>query len=110
MWSFRTLLVLAFVAALGACGFQPLYGSRTYGNAPAEFAKIRIVPIKDRIGQLIGFKRLPQVAYANRLLDILQRQQHELGLTPSARTRIQVDKDTRKLSPIMELIAGGGAG
>ncbi len=53
MWSFRTFTVLAFVAVLGACGFQPLYGSRTYGNAPAEFAKIRIEPIKDRIGQML---------------------------------------------------------
>jgi LPS-assembly lipoprotein len=53
MWSFRTFTVLAFVAVLGACGFQPLYGSRTHGNAPAEFAKIRVEPIKDRIGQML---------------------------------------------------------
>ena len=53
MWSFRTLSVLVIMAALGGCGFQPLYGKRASGNAPAEFAKIRVEPIKDRIGQML---------------------------------------------------------
>lgn len=53
MWSFRTFSVVAFVALLGACGFQPLHGPRANGGTPSEFAKVRIEPIPDRIGQML---------------------------------------------------------
>lgn len=54
MWWSRTLLVVA-VLALGpaGCGFRPMYGSlgAEESFADAELARIRIEPIKDRIGQ-----------------------------------------------------------
>ncbi|MEX2451199.1 MAG: LPS assembly lipoprotein LptE [Rhodospirillales bacterium] len=39
------------MSALPACGFEPLYGRNAATNASAEMAAIRIMPIKDRIGQ-----------------------------------------------------------
>lgn len=48
---FRTIAVAVAVVAVAACGFHPLYGNRAAGDAPAEFAQIRIKPIRDRIGQ-----------------------------------------------------------
>jgi LPS-assembly lipoprotein len=48
---FRTLVVLAAILAVAACGFRPLYGSRGGTAAPDEFAQIKIEPIPDRIGQ-----------------------------------------------------------
>jgi len=51
MWSFRALVLFAAALAAGACGFQPLYGSRLAGDAPAELAQIKVTPIPDRIGQ-----------------------------------------------------------
>jgi LPS-assembly lipoprotein len=51
MWSFRTLVLVLAAFAAGACGFQPLYGTRFGGDAPAELAQIRITPIPDRTGQ-----------------------------------------------------------
>jgi len=62
-WSRRELLArgaaLAAFAALGplagACGFKPLYGYQgdPSGGTPARLAEIKIVPIADRIGQLM---------------------------------------------------------
>lgn len=54
-------VLLGLLLALGACGFQPLYGSRGATNTPDEFAAIEIQPIKDRIGQELH----------NNLLDML---------------------------------------
>jgi len=48
---FRMPVLAVGVAALAACGFQPLYGSRVAGSAPVEFSQIKIEPIPDRIGQ-----------------------------------------------------------
>ncbi len=56
MLSFRIFAyftALASLELLGACGFQPLYGKHAAGSAPGEFAKIRVLPIKDRIGQIL---------------------------------------------------------
>lgn len=56
MLSFRIFAyftALASLVLLGACGFQPLYGKHAAGSAPGEFAKIRVLPIKDRIGQIL---------------------------------------------------------
>lgn len=50
---FSFLASLVSLALLGACGFQPLYGKHAAGSAPEEFAKIRVLPIKDRIGQML---------------------------------------------------------
>ena len=53
MLSFKKITFLASLVFLGACGFQPLYGEQAAGSAPGEFAKIRILPINDRIGQIL---------------------------------------------------------
>ena len=50
---FSYFTALASLVFLGACGFQPLYGKYAAGSAPGEFAKIRVLPIKDRIGQML---------------------------------------------------------
>ncbi len=50
---FAYFTALASLVLLGACGFQPLYGKHAAGSAPGEFAKIRVLPIKDRIGQML---------------------------------------------------------
>lgn len=52
MWWSRAFLVVA-VLALGpsGCGFRPMYGSPGADAAGAELARIRIEPIKDRVGQ-----------------------------------------------------------
>lgn len=51
-WSNR-LLTLGLLFALAACGFQPLYGTRTgSGEAvSADLAAIAVSPIEDRQGQ-----------------------------------------------------------
>lgn len=50
---FSCFTALASLVLLGACGFQPLYGKHAAGSAPGEFANIRVLPIKDRIGQML---------------------------------------------------------
>lgn len=53
MWSPRLLLLIG-VLVLGACGFQPLYGTRSVGqSASIQLAQVRIQPIADRTGQLL---------------------------------------------------------
>jgi LPS-assembly lipoprotein len=49
----KTLLALAAILTLSACGFQPLYAKRgpTGGVAGEELAKVRIANIPDRTGQ-----------------------------------------------------------
>ena len=51
MWSFRVVALALAALAAGACGFQPLYGSRLTGDVPAELAQIKVTPIPDRAGQ-----------------------------------------------------------
>ena len=48
---YKRLSVVFSLLILGGCGFQPLYGPDSSGNVAAEFSKIRILPIKDRLGQ-----------------------------------------------------------
>lgn len=51
---FRASLVVLLFAALGACGFQPLYGSNTQNAAVQEkLGQIYIPPIQGRTGQYI---------------------------------------------------------
>jgi LPS-assembly lipoprotein len=58
-WSRRTF-VLAGLSALGGCGWQPLYGhvSDSSGaslgaNAGPQLASVHILPIADRVGQVL---------------------------------------------------------
>lgn len=48
-------------------------------------------PLKDEQGRLRCFVQHPQVSIANQLSHTLTRLEQEFGLTPSARTRIQID-------------------
>ena len=47
-------------------------------------------PHKDESGKVKCFQQWPQVAIANKLAIQLTRLEQEFGMTPSARTRIQV--------------------
>lgn len=53
----RKALVLLLLITLGACGFQPVYGTRSPGNAnssvTSDLAAIKIAPIANRAGQLL---------------------------------------------------------
>ena len=48
-------------------------------------------PIKDGQGNVKYIQQLPQVAIASKLAQQLTRLEQEFGMTPSARTRIEVD-------------------
>ena len=47
-------------------------------------------PIKDESGRVKCFQQWPQVAIASKLSQQLTRLEQEFGMTPSARTRIQI--------------------
>ena len=51
----RRAFLVAGLAALSACGYQPLYGERGAAgeSAAADLAAIRIVPIAERGGQML---------------------------------------------------------
>ena len=50
MWSNRALVGVTCLL-LGACGFQPLYGTRASARVIADFSEIQVAPMKDRLGQ-----------------------------------------------------------
>lgn len=50
-WSKRIGTACAVLLALGACGFQPLYGTKDEVPMSQELALVDVAPIKDRIGQ-----------------------------------------------------------
>jgi LPS-assembly lipoprotein len=50
-WSRRALLLL-LLPPLAACGFSPLYAEREETEEPG-LAAIKVLPIKDRIGQML---------------------------------------------------------
>ncbi len=52
-WSRRSLLI-ALAAALGGCGFHPLYGGRTAGAYDPDLAAIKVASIPDRDGQILA--------------------------------------------------------
>ena len=47
-------------------------------------------PLKDESGRVKYMQQWPQVAIANKLAQQLTRLEQEFGMTPSARSRIQV--------------------
>ncbi|NQV84502.1 MAG: hypothetical protein HQ494_11850 [Rhodospirillales bacterium] len=48
---YKLILVFAALLMVQACGFRPLYGGG--GAASPEFARIKVEPIADRVGQLL---------------------------------------------------------
>jgi len=52
-WSRRALLPLLLLLPLGACGFRPLYAEREEASSEPALATIKVLPIKDRIGQML---------------------------------------------------------
>jgi LPS-assembly lipoprotein len=51
-WSRRALLPLLLLP-LAACGFRPLYAEREETSNEPALASIKVLPIKDRIGQML---------------------------------------------------------
>jgi LPS-assembly lipoprotein len=54
----RALLALLLLTAplLAGCGFEPLYGEHTRGAMEADLASIKIMPIREHIGQLLQWQ------------------------------------------------------
>ncbi len=78
-----TILALCLAApALGACGFQPLYGQRTGSASPVELGLITIDTIADRGGQ--------------KLHNFLRDRLNPLGLPPEPLYRLQLKLITSK--------------
>ena len=80
--------------------------TRVDGNALARYCRLwsrwrkaegfidkhgEMYPLKDDGGQVKYFQQWPQVAVAHKLAMQLTRLEQEFGMTPSARTRIQVN-------------------
>lgn len=57
-------------------------------------------PLKDETGQVKYFQQWPQVAIASKLAQNLTRLEQEFGMTPSARTRLQMPT-----SPVTEAVS-----
>lgn len=59
-----------------------------------QFIKDRgeMYPLKDESGQVKCFQQWPQVAIAHKLAHLLGRLEQEFGMTPSARSRIQLNQ------------------
>ena len=67
---FKRFISIGILAVLTGCGFRPLYGNHTSGNARTDFLRVEVAPITDRDGQLLrnelirrlygsGSRRLP---------------------------------------------------
>lgn len=64
-----------------------------------------VMPIRDKEGNIKYIQQAPQVSMARHLLLILHRYQVEFGLTPSARTRIQVEKPSVEAAEFERFLA-----
>ena len=56
MWWFRTSAAAAAIVALtglASCGFKPLYGSHATAVSNEALSRVRVVPMRDRVGQLL---------------------------------------------------------
>ena len=74
-WSRRALLLL-LLPPLAACGFQPLYAEREETEEPG-LAAIKVLPIADRIGQMLEFALRDSFNPGDRAVDT----QYTLGVT-----------------------------
>lgn len=59
-----------------------------------------VLPIKDAAGAVIGFKRSPYVAMQLEYGLMIRRMMQEFGLTPSARSRLTQEHDTKQVEAI----------
>ena len=85
-WSRRRVLGLGpVVALLAGCGFKPMYGGRAGRATAAELAKIKVAPLRDRVGQI----------FRNNLIERLTPR----GEPREPRYRLQVEI-TQKTVPI----------
>ena len=66
MLSFRPLFLVGVLAALGACGFQPLYGGTKNSAINQQLAHIQISTIQDRIGQKLHNLLLDKLNFGGR--------------------------------------------
>lgn len=82
---FRTLVLLALAASVGACGFRPLYDQRQAAAVPAVLAAVQVDVIADRDGQKLH----------NFLLDRLNPKGP--AATPLYRLRVTLTTDRRSL-------------
>ena len=64
-----------------------------------------VATIYDGRGQIVQTKESPHISIARNLLQLLNRYQQELGLTPSARTRIRVEKPSPEASEFERFLA-----
>jgi P27 family predicted phage terminase small subunit len=84
--------------------------TRIDGNALARYCRLwsrwlkaeafieergEMYPLKDESGQVKYFQQWPQVAIASKLAQQLTRLEQEFGMTPAARTRIQVSSQPK---------------
>jgi P27 family predicted phage terminase small subunit len=61
-------------------------------------------PIKDDAGKVKYIQQFPQVAITRHLLSALTKMQQELGLTPSARSRIHIEGNNEPNDKLSELL------
>ena len=67
-----------------------------------------VYPVRDKEGKTVAFRMLPQVKIVESLSAELRQLEREFGLTPSARSRIVVERDAVEgFDPLEELIARG---
>ncbi len=62
-----------------------------------------VYPIRDEVGRVRCMQQFPQVAISRNLAQLLKAYQQEFGLTPSARTRIEVQDPEEEESESMQL-------
>ena len=87
--------------------------TRVDGNALARYCRLwsrwrkveafldqhgEVYPLKDEGGRVKYLQQWPQVAIAGKLAHLLTRLEQEFGMTPSARTRIQVAPQPAEVS------------
>jgi len=69
-----------------------------------------VYPIKDEQGQIRCVQQWPQVAIAHKLALTLLRMEQEFGMTPAARTRIQVPLPPAEPDEFDKFLASGVIG
>lgn len=110
-WSRRALLI-ALAAALGGCGFHPLYGGRTAGAYDPDLAAIKVAAIPDRAGQILALNlrerlnpRGADLPVRYTLKTVISLGRNDLGIERNATSvRGQVD-----VVAVYDLTGPGGA-